>query len=322
MKHTELSEKELKTYNIKLKNSYYYDNSFDNEDNSFNLINSLEKREALYSYFFSKIDFLKKELNFLEIIEKEIKKKLINKFGSYSLSEEAISVLNNDILSLIPIYDEDLSKTQNEIVFEALSYDLENKLYNQLKITDKDDYETGIKTLKKIEQEKLKYSLSIELLEEELLKVKPIEIKNGFYLFENLNDYHLLSTSIFKEEESGINCYNSIFIGENQLDKLLNESENQLFNSKNLNSVANIIPELEYDSNLEQKKFIAINGMGGRKGGLFEKEIIASCKEEALLKLNKWAKENKSRSWSIYKMTQPCSSGLINIYEEQDKTIR
>ena len=57
MKHTDLSEKELKTYNIKLKNSYYYDNSFYNEDNSFNLINSLEKREALYSYFFSKIDF-------------------------------------------------------------------------------------------------------------------------------------------------------------------------------------------------------------------------------------------------------------------------
>lgn len=305
MKHTDLSEKELKTYNIKLNNSYYYDNSFDNEDNSFNLINSLEKREALYSYFFSKIDFLKKELIFLEITEKEIKNKLINKFGSYSLSEEEISILNNDIYSLIPIYDEDLSKTQKEIVFEALSCNFENKL----KITDKDDYETGIKTLKRIEQEKLKYSCSIELLEEELLKVKPIEIKNDFYLFENLNDYHLLSTSIFKEEESGINCYNSIFIGEK-------------FNSKNLNSVANIIPELEYESTLEQKNFIAINGIGDRKGGLFKKQIMASCKEEALLKLNKWAKENKSRAWSIYKMTQPCSSGLINIYEEEEKIIR
>lgn len=301
----ELSEKEQKTYNTKLNNLYYYSNVFNNEDNSKNNINSLEKRETFNKYFFDKISFLKKEILFYKNAIKEIKEELLKRFASFSLSEEEINLLSEDIISVIPIYDENLNKTQNEIVFEALSSFLDDGLYKKLQISDKDAYLEGIKKIKEFERKILKYEFSIELLEEELLKVKPIEIKNGFYLFENLND-HLLLSNIFEEKE-GINSYNSIFIGKE---------------TNNKNSVYNIVPELTYDPNLEQKTFIATNGKGGRYGGLFKKEIIASCKEEALLKLNKWAEENNEYSWSIYRMTMSCSMGFINIYEKKDQAIK
>jgi hypothetical protein len=182
----------------------------------------------------------------------------------------------------------------------TINLDFFDKFY-YLKISDKDFLKEAIIHINKTTKDIVYTNKKIKKIEEERELFKDIEIKDGYYLIPNYDIWLSL-------EDKNINVFNSIFLGEN------------IDSTNNLNDMVGVIPSNKTIG--DNKIFIAKNGKGGYKGGLFKKEIEATSKEEALFKLNEWAKREDSKSWSLFRMTQLCSGGFIRIYEKKEEIIK
>lgn len=256
----ELTKKEQELYNTKLNNYFFIEDLFDlNYSNDSYKTFSLKERQTMYEYLIDKKSYLEKEITLfkknLNNLKNKIKKEL--DLENFDLDEIEISLLDNNKF--------DLNKKTTDNSLDRISY---------LMLSKQDLYIKFISFKKDIEKKIYHNLINIKFISDNLKEFKPIEIKNGFYLFEDLGTWLSVKDPL-------VTHFNSIFIGNKE----------------------NLIPDLSYDSNLEQKIYKVFNGKGGRKGGLFSKEVLASCPEEALLKLNKWALENEDKSWSIFKIT-------------------